>query len=231
MSADGRNAGFFDGTDLFDFASSMNYSLNIGSVYFFNRNLMSSDINLNSLTAQGLSGVAFIYLLTSMTAQRAFSSTALTTQDTFSLYKNDIPVLKYSIYAYLPVAITNCLIATLVAAELLESLKWIKKLTLDQDLEKQSPTKMKFARLFVWIVSVAVTSLFDNVLTVISAAGSLFTPLVGFIIPLVYFYTYHLSRETGELTRTRMVGDACFLVITCISMYIGIKNIAAGKYE
>ena len=231
MSADGKKAGFFDGTDLFDFASSINYSLNIGSVYFFNRNLMSSDVNLNSLTAQGLSAVAFMYLMTSMTAQRAFSSTILTTQDAFSLYKNDIPVLKYSIYAYLPVAITNCLIATLVAAELLESLKWIKKLTLDQDLEKQSPTKMKFARLFVWILSVAVTSLFDNVLTVISAAGSLFTPLVGFIIPLVYFYTYHLSRETGQLTPTRMVGDAAFLIITFISMYIGIKNIAAGKYE
>jgi len=231
MSADGRKAGFFNGTDLFDFASSINYSLNIGSVYFFNRNLMSSDVNLNSLTAQGLSSVAFLYLLTSMTAQRAFSSTALTTQDTFSLYKDEIPVLKYSIYAYLPVAVINCLIATLVAAELLESLKWIKKLTLDKDLEKQSPTKMKFARLFVWVASVAVTSLFDNVLTVISAAGSLFTPLVGFIIPLVYFYTYHLSRETGQLTKTRTIADGVFLIIVFVSMYVGIKNIAAGKYE
>lgn len=192
---------------------------------------MSSDVDLKSLTAQGLSSVAFIYLLISMTSQRAFSAADSASLDSFSLYASDIPVLKYSIYAYLPVAVTNCLIATLVATELLESLKWIKKLIRDPETGTVQKGKLKFLRMCMWALSVAVTSLFDNVLTVISAAGSLFTPLVGFIVPLVYFYTYHISRGTNHLSHKRILIDAMLVVVTIYFMYLGFRNVLSGKFE
>ena len=231
VSIDGGKAGWFGAADLWDFASSINYSLNIGAVYFFNRNLMSSDVDLNSLTGQGLSSVALMYLLISMTSQRAFSASDSASLDSFSLYAKDIPVLKYSIYAYLPVAVTNCLIATLVATELLESLKWIKKLVRDPETGTVQIGKLKFLRMCMWALSVAVTSLFDNVLTVISAAGSLFTPLVGFIVPLVYFYTYHISRGTNHLSAKRILLDAMLVVVTIYFMYLGFRNVLSGKFE
>ena len=221
----------FTSNDIEDFASNMSQALSLISFYFFNRKLSNRDANPSSVSGQGLTIVALLYLALSTTTQSAFPIHEFKPQDSFGLYwAADIPVLKYSIYAYLPVAVTNCLVSTFISTQMLESLAWFKKLSgLNQEIPETKA--LVLSRMAVWTLSVATTGLFSSVLTVISAAGSLFTPLVGFIVPLVYFYTYHISRGTNHLSAKRILLDAMLVVVTIYFMYLGFRNVLSGKFE
>jgi hypothetical protein len=214
-----------------DFASNFYQGVSCTPYFFFSRNVSTPDYSPSFISQKGLMIIALGYLTFSYMSTLVFPESQSSKKDSFNLYSSEIPILKYSIYPYIPVAFTNCLFSTFVSAELLESLPLYRKLLRISDREKPEYTSRIGSRLLIWTASIAVTGLFSNVLTIISAAGSLFAPLVGYLAPLVYYYSYHLSRRTGTISPIKWFVDSLLIVITIIFMYLSIRNVVLGKFE
>ena len=76
----------------------------------------------------------------------------------------------------------------------------------------------------MWTLTVIISLVSGNQVTsFLNFSGSVFSPVVGFIGPMVYFYTYKINRKEKVLP-ARKIHD---LVYLCVCLWISYKGLSA----
>ena len=205
----------------FTLTGNLIYAFELCSCYLSLRLTSSESVNYEWLTKRMMIFITFVYFVAGASFSLAFKPSEIH-ENAFEIYNQGF--FRYFTFAYMLNTVYNFLTNTIFACETLETIGWIRKLLVDEQDSLQR-RKLVIFRLIMWAFSIALSLVSgDQVTRFLNFSGSVFSPIVGFIGPLVYFYTYKINK--GEtILPWRKLHDTIY-VIVCI--WISIMGMRAA---
>ena len=152
------------------------------------RLLAKKKVAHGSLTALCLAGVGLLYFCSAATylfvgfCKKAFRKEEVD-ENAFNLYKNEGWFFRNSFLTYVPIATYYFIFNTIIMSEILDNIPYISR-KIANDLGKVDRKKMVMFRCLIMFVMVLIALSTDNVIAVLDIAGTVFSPLGSFLIPV-----------------------------------------------
>jgi hypothetical protein len=209
----------FDNT--FKLTGNLIYAFELCSCYLSLRMTSSHTVNYSWLTKRMMIVITGVYYIAGASFVLAFPKHKIT-ESAFEIYHTGI--FKYFAFAYSLNTVYNFITNTIFACEVFESIGFIRKHLVDEGNSIQRQ-KIIMLRVCMWTFTVLLSLVSGSKVTsFLNFSGSVFSPIVGFIGPLIYYYTF-MSNQKKTVLPIRKVHDAIYLGITFVIAYFGIKAV------
>ena len=210
----------FDFSNTFKLTGNLIYAFELCSCYLSLRLTSSEHVKYGSLTRSMMISITIIYFIVGGSFSLAFKPEEID-ENAFNIYKTG--VFRFFAGAYMLNTVYNFLTNTIFACEIFETIGFVRRHLVD-DKDSLQRKNLVVMRLLMWTFTVVLSLVSgDKVTNFLNFSGSVFSPMVGFVGPLVYFYTYkHNKKEMVPIYRR--VHDAIYLLV-CI--WISYKGLSA----
>jgi len=196
------------------------YAFEVCSCYLSLRLTSAEHVNYEGLTKKMMVFISVMYFVVGSSFSLAYLPEKID-ENAFEIYKQGL--FRWFTIAYMLNTVYNFLTNTIFACEVFESIAWIRRHLVDKNDSLQRKN-LVIMRLSMWTLTVIISLVSGNQVTsFLNFSGSVFSPMVGFIGPLVYFYTYKINRKEKVLP-ARKIHD---LVYLCVCLWISYKGLTA----
>ena len=205
----------------FKLTGNLIYAFELCSCYLSLRMTSNHTVDYNWLTKRMMIFITAVYYIAGASFVLAFPKDRIS-ESAFEIYGTG--ALKYCAFAYSLNTVYNFITNTIFACEVFESIGFVRKHLVDpsNSLQRQ---KIVMLRVCVWTFTVLLSLVSgQKVTSFLNFSGSVFSPIVGFIGPLIYYYTF-MSNQNKTVLPIRKIHDAIYLIITFLIAYYGIKAV------
>ena len=210
----------FNFSNTFLLTGNLIYAFELCSCYLSLRLTSAEHVNYDGLTKKMMVFITVVYFIVGASFSLAYPPDKID-ESAFEIYKHGL--FRWFTVAYMVNTVYNFLTNTIFACEVFESIAWVRRLLVDQNDSLQRKN-LVVLRLAMWTLTVLISLVSgDQVTSFLNFSGSVFSPVVGFIGPLVYFYTYKSNRKEQVLP-ARKIHD---LVYLCVCLWISYKGLTA----
>lgn len=209
-----------DYSNTFGLTGNLIYAFELCSCYLSLRYTSSEMVDYSKLTGRMMAFITLVYYLVACSFTLAFTGDEMH-ENAFRIY--DKGWLKYASFAYIINTVYNFIVNSIFACEAFETNGWVRTRLVDSN-NRVKRKNIVMLRLAMWTITVITSLVCGTTVTgFLNFSGSVFSPLVGFIGPLVYFYTYKANRGERVLPG-RKLHDLIYMAICLVIAVMGIRN-------
>ena len=211
----------FEFSNTFKLTGNLIYAFELCSCYLSLRMTSNQTVNYNWLTKRMMVFITAVYYVAGASFVLAFPKNRIA-DSAFEIYNKGW--FKYCAFAYSLNTVYNFITNTIFACEVFESIGFVRKHLVDQENSLQRQ-KIVMLRVCMWTFTVLLSLVSgDKVTSFLNFSGSVFSPIVGFIGPLIYYYTF-MSNQKRTVLPIRKLHDSIYLITTVAIAYYGIKAV------
>ena len=210
----------FNFANTFGLTGNLIYAFELCSCYLSLRLTAKESVNYGSLTIMMMLLITTVYYTVGVSFSLAFKNENMH-ENAFRNF--DTGILKYASITFTVNTVYNFITNAIFACEAFETNGWVHLRLVDsQDRLKRKNIIM--LRILVW-TSIAGFSLVcgDQVTKLLNFSGSVFSPMVGFIGPLIYLYTYKINRGQTILPLKKL-HDSIYLIVCLTISFMGVRH-------
>lgn len=210
----------FNFANTFGLTGNLIYAFELCSCYLSLRLTAQNSVNYGNLTIFMMLVITSVYYVVGI----SFSLAVKDENMHENAFRNfDTGILRYASLTFTINTVYNFITNTIFACEAFETNGWVHLRLVDTQnrLKRKNIIVM---RILMWSL-VAGFSLFcgDKVTKLLNFSGSVFSPMVGFIGPLIYHYTYRSNRGETVLP-IKKLHDTVYLVVCLTIAVMGVRQ-------
>lgn len=207
-------------SNTFGLTGNLIYAFELCSCYLSLRFTSSDAVDYNKLTVRMMILITLVYFCVACSFSLAFKGEEMH-ENAFRLYNDGW--LRFASLAYIVNTAYNFITNSIFACEAFETNGWVRTRLVDSN-DKVKRKNIVGLRLLMWSITVLVSLVCGTSVTgFLNFSGSVFSPLVGFVGPLVFYYTYKANRGEKVLPG-RKLHDLIYSAVCLTIAGMGIRN-------